>query len=307
MKVLIKKKTHFMMTLQLNKKFDFSLIIILIFSFISCEKPSRVLNHKQMVSVLTDMYKLDAMIYEKGIELSKPEDKELYYTQLLKKHHVMKADFDSSVVWYTKNPKKFDLVFDDVIANLTSFQEDINTNKYLTNRIEREDIWNLQQNYIQTNDSAFSTVDIDVSNPDLLYGDIYELRCWQRIAPQDSSLNQRIVLKINYVKAASDSVMCYTVRDNKVRNYLLRLSPHKRDSIKSISVSLLYSDTFLGKPNSRTHVLSLMRSYSPKKANSIRNDFRKNDSNNLPHTSNDSLEKLNIRLPKSLLKRAVAN
>jgi hypothetical protein len=83
-----------------------------------------------MESVLTDLHKLDGAMAAKGIAYAQWDQKNEYYVSVLKKHGINQAIFDSSVVYYNRDPKKFERIYDNVIKNLTDLQTDVNKGKY---------------------------------------------------------------------------------------------------------------------------------------------------------------------------------
>jgi len=115
------------MTQRFNKFpgiFFFLFGIILILAACS-NRPKDVMNQKEMTDFLTDLHKLEGSLVAKGI--ISPQDKEnvYYYNALLKKHGITQAVFDSSLVWYTKNPKKFEKIYTQVLDNLTEFETEV--------------------------------------------------------------------------------------------------------------------------------------------------------------------------------------
>ncbi len=77
-----------------------------------------VLSSGQMVALLTDLHKMDGMIQVKNINRSHSEDELSYYDAVLASHGVTRAQFDSSLVWYTANPQRFDKLYPRVLKNL---------------------------------------------------------------------------------------------------------------------------------------------------------------------------------------------
>ena len=76
-----------------------------------------------MRSLLADLHKTDAMIEVRGVRMTSNEVKEIYYAQVLEKHGVTQAQFDSSLVWYTAHPQFFNKIYPRVLKDLAAEQE----------------------------------------------------------------------------------------------------------------------------------------------------------------------------------------
>lgn len=94
-------------------------IIILTIILAGCySRPDEVLTRKEMTQLLIDLHKADGIIYVAGKQYGYSEEKTVCYQNVLNKHHVTQAQFDSSLVWYTANPKIFEKIYVDVVAEL---------------------------------------------------------------------------------------------------------------------------------------------------------------------------------------------
>lgn len=77
-----------------------------------------------MKMVMIDLHKTDALIQVAGLQYGHNEAMNLYYAQVLEKHGVTQAQFDSSLVWYTAHPQLFDKIYPKVIAQLEAEKAD---------------------------------------------------------------------------------------------------------------------------------------------------------------------------------------
>ncbi len=98
------------------------LLCVLLFSTCS-PRPDGVLSARQMEKVLYDIHRADGILYVKGYGHRTDETTAKYYEVVLQKHGVTQAQFDSSLVWYTDNPKRFDKIYPKVMARLTEEKE----------------------------------------------------------------------------------------------------------------------------------------------------------------------------------------
>ena len=93
------------------------ILAVLAVSFVSC-RPKGILSSRKMKDVMIDLHKMDGMIEAAHMEYGYDEAKALYYAQVLEKHGITQAQFDSSLVWYTANPALFDKIYPKVVEAL---------------------------------------------------------------------------------------------------------------------------------------------------------------------------------------------
>jgi hypothetical protein len=259
----------------------FIILTGIIFILSACEgRPKGVLNESKMANVLTEMHKTDATMNEKGLTYGRYYEKAPYYSFILKKYNITQAQFDSSLVWYSKNPRVFSNIYDKVLVNLTGLQKEVKNGKYhpvdtfdLTKM--RTNIWNKRIRYVLTKDSARTHLDFVITNNNLLFGDVYVLKFLQRIAPEDSCKKPRIILRINYANGKTDSVFRTTFNDSLLRKYTFRFRAFRKFKIKSVSGELLASKMYKGKLNVSIDSISLFREFNSKKQDSLRNEVER--------------------------------
>ena len=259
-----------------NKIFNrFIILALCSLLFSACDKrPSGVLNQNEMTNVLTEMHKTDASMSERGLAYNHYSDKAPYYKFIFKRYGITQAKFDSSLVWYTKNPRVFGNIYDKVLANLTHLQKEVKNGKYhpvdtLDLTKMRTSIWNKRTKYLLTKDSTRTHLNFEITN-NLLFGDVYVFKFLQRIAPEDSSKKQRIVIRLNYANGKTDSVSQTAYHDSLLRRYTIRFATKRKLKIKSISGELLASKMYKGKLNAIIDSISLFREYNAKKQDSLR-------------------------------------
>ena len=83
----------------------------------SCRGDGVLSSHK-MVVVLTDLHRMDGMLQVKNYKYGADTDEAAYYDAVLNKHNVTRAEFDSSLVWYTQHPQRFNKLYPRVISRL---------------------------------------------------------------------------------------------------------------------------------------------------------------------------------------------
>ena len=251
------------------------LIVLLTTFFVSC-RPKGVPSENDMIKVLVELHQLDGVLMEKGLAFdSNLPEKEAYYHYVLEKNGLSKAEFDSSLVWYTENPLRFDRVYERVIVELTKQQTLVKSGIYhpvdssKLNQLKTE-LWTKPTKYVLTTDSARTHLNFEIKNYSLLLGDVYVLRFRQRIAPEDSCTNPKVVLRINYENGKVDSLCHIAYNDSVLRRYTFRLKANRKQHIKSISGALLASYKYKGKLHSTIDSISLIREFDRSKQDSLR-------------------------------------
>lgn len=91
---------------------------LLAVALLACSmRPKEVLSGRKMRHLLVEMHKADGALSVSGI-LHSTEKSDKYYQAILDKHGITQAVFDSSLVWYTANPKLFENLYDRVLQTL---------------------------------------------------------------------------------------------------------------------------------------------------------------------------------------------
>ena len=255
---------------------QFAVIVSLLLVLASCSnRPKGVLNQEDMANILTDMHKLDGALVERGIMFSNDSTKMKYYNFVFAKYSISKANFDSSLVWYTKNPQEFNNIYNKVLLNLSLQEKEVKSGKYhFIDSVElakvKSELWRRRNKYELTKDSTRTKLDFEVVDPSLLYGDVYILRFLLRIAPEDSCTKQHIVLRLNYRNGKVDSAFAVAHHDSLLRRYTIKLPATRKLKIKSISGELLGSKAYKGKLHATVDSISFIRKFNPVHQDSLR-------------------------------------
>ena len=270
-----------MWNLRIKFFIQFAVIVSLLLVLASCSnRPKGVLNQEDMANILTDMHKLDGTLVERGVMFSNDSTKMKYYNFVFAKYSISKANFDSSLVWYTKNPQEFNNIYNKVLINLTLQEKEVKSGKYhFIDSVElakiKREIWNKRTKYVLTKDSTrtrlnFEFTNTKFTNNEFSYGDVLILRFLLRIAPEDSSTNQRVNLRINYNNGKVDKIFAKAYHDSILRRYTIKLPAFKKLKIKSISGELLWSKKYNGNLNAMVDSISLIRKFNPVQQDSLR-------------------------------------
>ena len=97
------------------------IVILCLLSIVFCLsgcRPKGILHSWEMRKLMCDLHKTDAMLSYSGMGRGNEEVRAIYYSQVLERHGVTQAQFDSSLVWYTAHPQLFDKIYPRVLRDL---------------------------------------------------------------------------------------------------------------------------------------------------------------------------------------------
>ena len=272
-----------MLQRKTNLHFHLVFFIAIMLVLSACGRPKNVLSESKMTTLLVDIHKTEATLTEKGLYYGPYSKKAPYYNNVFKRNGVTQAQFDSSLVWYTKNPQKFENMYDEVIKQLTVLQKDVDDNKFhpidwASIGIIRPDIWNKPTHHKFTKDSTRTKLDFEIKQADLLYRDVYELKLLLKISREDSCKKQRIEMRINYYNGTSDHTYTLVKNDGLTRRFTLRMPAYRKLKIKSVSGCLLGSSAYKGVFHASLDSIKLIREFNSLQMDSLKRLVQEADS-----------------------------
>ena len=92
-------------------------VACILLTIVGC-RPRGVLSNREMRDVLYDLHRADGAIQVAGYNYSHDQELAGYYKNVLDKHGITQAEFDSSLVWFTDNPQIFNKIYPKVIERL---------------------------------------------------------------------------------------------------------------------------------------------------------------------------------------------
>ncbi len=224
-------------------------LLVLFIAISSCTKrPNGVLNKREMREFLLDYHLLDGIF--KAQRISDETEKNKYYQALFSKHGISKAEFDSSLVYYTKSPKKFERIYVAVNRNLEAISADVAAGKYfpvipdsIRLKPEFKNLWTKDTVIYYTQDSAKSQLSFAVKHKKLLTQDIYHLIFkMNAFSPDTSSISGNTTFKIHYTGGIIDSTTALVTRDSVWRRYSYTVKAKQNYKIDSLS-GVFYQDS----------------------------------------------------------------
>ena len=97
-------------------------LFVLLCVVVGC-RPRGILSNREMREVLYDLHRADGAIQVAGYNYSHDQEVIGYYKNVLDKHGITQAKFDSSLVWYTDNPQIFNKIYPRVVERLEADYE----------------------------------------------------------------------------------------------------------------------------------------------------------------------------------------
>lgn len=289
--------------MQKNSELLLMFICVLTLSFTACSnRPEGVLSNSEMSDYLTDLHVLEGMIVQNGMQID-PNDRRpvYYYNALFQKHGITKAQFDSSLVWYAKNPKQFERVYARVMQNLDQLKTDVQSGKYHPDVdavgpsfTGSYNVWNKDSKYKFTKDSSEDQLKFVIRDYALLTGDQYVLQ-FQLKGGKIASCNTFGVIRIHYADGSCDSLYKSTVFDNTKRKYTFTIHARRNYQIDSLSGVLAGRNCHLEKDLLiQLDSISLKRNFVPEFQDSLRNHLKVPDKKSVK--KNDAQDRLSSKI-----------
>jgi hypothetical protein len=179
----------------MQKLFRLTLLIsVLLFS---C-KSSNIIPERDMVSILVNVYVTDATVIKSDLRNTFFEKDTIdYYGRIYQKFGYTSAQFDSSYVYYSKNPKKLDAIYDRVIFELSRIQTDLVqlSKKDSTIVDSTKNFWPLKLDY---NLNLKSQQDVILFEMPVIDLGTYTLSYNIQIYPDDESIDPQLKVYFYY-------------------------------------------------------------------------------------------------------------
>ncbi len=83
-----------------------------------------------MIAIMTDVHLMEAALNIKRNQgLSTNELKEAWYEQMFEKHEINAKIFEENLSFYNEQPAEMEIILEEVMANLSQIQSEINLEK----------------------------------------------------------------------------------------------------------------------------------------------------------------------------------
>ena len=142
------------------------LLLLLVVACCAC-RPRGVLSNREMRNVLYDLHRVDGALQVAGYNYSHDQELAGYYKNVLDKHGVTQAEFDSSLVWFTDNPQIFNKIYPKVIERL---DRDYEAEKLLREQRRDKRLADQQQKKRQKQDAKKAAEYLEEQIKRMIYG-----------------------------------------------------------------------------------------------------------------------------------------
>ena len=110
-------------------RFIILILLMPLFIMVSCQRDRPhmdLLEKDELIPLLIDLHMVYAIQSSvKFRKISLDVDSVDVYTYIFDKHGVSKVVFDSSIAWYSRHPKLFTEIYDEVVMDLTQKQDSL--------------------------------------------------------------------------------------------------------------------------------------------------------------------------------------
>ena len=222
--------------------------------------PKDIIQPQEMESVLYDYHLAGGMTATQT-----NVQKEAYRKYVFKKHHITEAEFDSSMVWYTRNSKLLSEIYTNLSERFKKEEERIHR---LTSEREATDIKTLAGDSV--NIWVYPDIQWLAGTPlsDLIR---FEIKSDSNFLPKDEFVWTANYTFLSEGKATmglnlqfeNDSVLGQTLTVSQSGKQTLRLQPDSAYQLKSINGFIHLHQDSIQKPNVLINDLSLMRYHAP--------------------------------------------
>ena len=107
-----------------TRKRHYLKLLLLLMLLASC-KSRVIIPRKDFILILADIYLSKSYFSSEGILHARWQDSIPYNHHIVERHGYKWAQFDSTVSWYCSRPKKYQLVYEAVMANLNEWDKAI--------------------------------------------------------------------------------------------------------------------------------------------------------------------------------------
>lgn len=170
------------------------IILSFIMFLVGCSKaPDYVISENDMVSLMADMYKAEAMIEDNTENFNNDTMKMKVRQSVMMKHGVTQETLDTSLIWYSHNLDVYDKVYDKVIKRLDNEYRELSKGDFTSVAAELKgdlkpsvprfrnvgdtaDIWGKSRTWILLPGFADNIISFDMKpDKENMQGDRYEL------------------------------------------------------------------------------------------------------------------------------------
>jgi hypothetical protein len=250
------------MKLKTNMKNIYYLVFTCLL-LLACNK-NRIIPEKDMVTIVTKIFMTDAISVTLQTEKSLfSHDSIEYYAPIYKSLGYTTNQFDSSIVYYTRNPEALNRIIDKAINELSRKETEIKAKIAAmdSDSLDTTNLWVGKRKWILPADGERETIDfkIPISSPGT-----YTLTAMIRLLPNDEALEPKIQFGFTL---SNDSTNVNFVSEKLLNDGLDRLvkitSTINDSRVTHIAGSILHHEKKEGKWSKRAEVSAIKIDFTP--------------------------------------------
>ena len=112
----------------MNKQLSLLFLIVFLFLGAKCENNQKkhIIPKDEFVDILVDIHLMDGIMRQPDLRKSLlKKDTIDYYNAVLRAHDYSRAQFDSTIIYYSKEIREFDNIYQDVLSTLNQMEAEV--------------------------------------------------------------------------------------------------------------------------------------------------------------------------------------
>lgn len=262
-------------------------LLLAAFIWLGCKKDEyEIIPKDEFINMIVDLHQTDALMAQKGFSgLALFDSVPAYYEYIMEKYHVSREQFNNSISYYNEDLNIMLSIYDEVITRLKNKMpkkiDDQSIYKIFDIALEYAEVKNNPDKWfgidgkeLWAKPSSFSISTNDTANKadfktKIKYHSLLMLKANVIVFNDDSAINQRMTLQINYKDSTFDKIEKKFTGKNAQWNYYQIFI--KTDSLKkpeSVECKIFEFDSISGRRHIMANNISL-RQYSPYKDSTV--------------------------------------
>lgn len=255
--------------MQINRLLKYCFLGFIVLLITGCQlRPLSVLSHDEMVSLLYDI-----QMAESTVSVLQPHarviEKQEYFNNVLKKHGVTKEEFYHSVEWYSNNPKKYQLVYDDlqirsdeIMAKVDAYEFHPESRPTINDTIDTFDIWCWRKHILLVKNKRDLKLDsVNFVIDDTLFFAKNNKLWWSFVARACADTAKcdsvRMLLFFEFENNRHDTLSYWLATDSVARQYIFKYPLN--DSLRLDKLALCFADSVQNIDYLRVDSIKLLR------------------------------------------------
>jgi len=254
--------------MKLQSKFYILLLFVLGIVTACNQRPKEILSDDKMEGIMVDLFLFEGTANVKDIAIG-DTIKMKYYNQILKKHGVTLAQYNSSLLWYVRNTKSYINLNKKIFAKLSSLQKNIKKGKYIrpiapNDSLDSTFIQVTKRDYFIFQGGPDKMAQFILKNKKIVNGDSLQVNFMLRIEGELKDLKAFSTIIVHYNDSTKDEKSISLNLNSNPKTNSLSIQADKRKNISYISVDLFKHKITL-MPTQRVYIygITMRRLFNP--------------------------------------------